>query len=123
MVDKEEIKIEETQNLVTLEQAITQGTDGLIPFEFDYPNTDLTVEVGLKPLTIDMVPNTSRMTEEQIAITMVEKSMHNPDGSEINNELIHKIPLGTLKEISDKITEISGFNLNEMKVNELKRFP
>ena len=118
-----EIKIKETQNLVTLEQAITQGTDALIPFEFDYPNTDLTVEVALKPLTIDMVPNTSIMTEEQVVMVMVEKSMHNPDGSTISNELIHKIPLGTLKEISDKITEISGFNLDEMKVNELKRFP
>ena len=119
----EELEIKKTTNIVSLEQAITEGTKALIPFEFEYPNTDLIVEVGLKPITLNMLPNTSRMTEEEVTSLMVEKAMFNPDGSEINNEIIQQIPIGTLKKISERITEISGFNLNELKVNELKQFP
>jgi len=119
---KQELEIQETRKIVTLEQAITKGTEALIPFEFEYPNTDLTVEVGLKPLTFDSLPST-RMSEEDLAIAMVEKAMFNPDGSEISAEVVKKIPIGIMKKISDRITEISGFNLDDMKVDELKNFP
>lgn len=110
------------KQFVTLEQVITQGTDALIPFEFEYPNTDLIVEVVLKPLTLESLPSTS-MSEEELVIAMVEKAMFNPDGSEISSEIIKKIPIGVMKKISDRITEISGFDLDDMKVDKLKNFP
>jgi hypothetical protein len=81
------------------------------------------VEVGLKPLTLGSLPNTTGMTEEEVAELLVKQSMFNKNGSEINPDLISKIPIGILKEISDKISEISGFNLDKLRVDQLKRFP
>ena len=118
-----ELEINKEKNLVNLEQAITQGGDALIPFEFEYPNTDLIVEVGLKPLTLGSLPNTGRLNEEEVAELLVKKSMFNMDGSEINPEIISKIPIGVLNKISDRISEISGFNLDDMDVKKLKQFP
>ena len=122
MVDKE-LKINKEKNLVNLEQAIKQGGDALIPFEFEYPNTDLTVEVGLKPLTLGSLPNVKMLNEEEAAELIVKQAMFNMDGSEINPEIISKIPIGVLKKISDRISEISGFNLNDADVDKLKQFP
>ena len=118
-----ELKIEETTNYATLEQAITEGGDALIPFEFEYPNTDLIVEVGLKPLTLSSIPNAGRLNEEEAAELIVKQAMFNMDGAEINPEVISKIPIGVLKKISDRISEISGFNLDDVEVDKLKQFP
>jgi len=123
MAKTNELEIEETKKYVTLEQAITQGADALIPYEFPFPNTDLIVEVGLKPITLKMIPQSKGMTEEELAGVMVEKSMLNPDGSKIDQALIDKIPIGTMKKISERITEISGFDLDDVKVDQLKNFP
>lgn len=118
-----ELEINQTQNIVTLEQAILEGGDALIPFEFEYPNTDLIVEVGLKPLTLSSVLNMGKLTEREASELIVKQSMFNMDGSEINPELISKIPIGVLKKISDRISEISGFNLDDVDVGKLKQFP
>ena len=118
-----ELEIKQTSKTATLEQAILEGGDALIPFEFEYPNTDLIVEVGLKPLTLGSLPNTTGMGEEEVAKLLVTQSMFNKDGSEINSEVISKIPIGIVKKIRDKISEISGFNLDELQVDQLKRFP
>lgn len=118
-----ELEINQTQNIVTLEQAILEGGDALIPFEFEYPNTDLIVEVKLKPLILNDLPAMGNVSEEELAGILVEKAMYNVDGSTINPELIKKIPIGTVKKISDRVTEISGFDIDELKAGQLKRFP
>ena len=63
------------------------------------------------------------MTEEELSGILVEKSMLNPDGSKIDQAFIDKIPIGTMKKISERITEISGFDLDEVKIDQLKKFP
>ncbi len=123
MANTKELEIEETKKYVTLEQAITQGADALIPYEFPFPNTDLIVEVALKPVTLNMIPKSKGMTEEELSGILVEKSMLNPDGSKIDQAFIDKIPIGTMKKISERITEISGFDLDEVKIDQLKKFP
>lgn len=117
-----ELEINQTQNIVTLEQAILEGGDALIPFEFEYPNTDLIVEVKLKPLVLKDIPTTN-VSEEELAGILVEKAMYNVDGSPVNPDLVKKIPIGTVKKISDRVTEISGFDIDELKAGQLKRFP
>lgn len=118
----EELNIVENKEIVSLEQAVTEGTKALIPFEFEYPNSDLTVEVALRPITLDSLGNTQHMTNEQIALNMVQQAVYNPDGSEISSEIIEKLPIGTLVLISEEISRISGLKMDSSRVDELKNF-
>ena len=116
-----ELKIENTQKFATLEQAITEGGNGLIPYEFDYPNTDLTVEVKLKPLTnpeLDSAAQSSKITGNTVDIEILSFALFNTDGSNFGTDLLIKLPAGVVLELVYKIMEISGFDIN--KLNELK---
>lgn len=126
MVD--ELTIEETNRIVSLEQAITEGTDALIPFTFEFPETDLTVEVGLKPITLSVLREApSNLSDTEVAYHILGKAVFNMDGTTINNEVLSKVPVGILNQIINRISEISGLNLNNIKtgldVNQLENFP
>lgn len=117
-----ELELAENREIVSLEQAVTEGTKALIPFEFKYPNTDLTVEVALKPIILEDLGNTQHMTNEEIALKMVQQAVYNPDGSEISSKIIEKLPIGTLVMISEEIRRISGLKMDSSRVDELKNF-
>jgi hypothetical protein len=119
----DELKFAENKEIVSLEQAVTNGTKALIPFEFEYPNSDLTVEVALRPITLNSLGNTQHMTTEELGLKMVQEAVYNPDGSEISSEVIGKLPIGTIYLLSEEISRISGLNMDSSRVDELKKFP
>lgn len=126
MVD--ELTIEETNRIVSLEQAITEGTDALIPFTFEFPETDLTVEVGLKPITLSVLREApSNLSDTEVVYHILGEAVFNMDGTAINNEVLSKVPVGILNQIINRISEISGLDLNNIKtgldVNQLENFP
>lgn len=126
MVD--ELTIEETNRIVSLEQAIIEGTDALIPFTFEFPETDLTVEVGLKPITLSVLREApSNLSDTEVVYHILGEAVFNMDGTAINNEVLSKVPVGILNQIINRISEISGLNLNNIQprldVNQLENFP
>ena len=117
---KEELKINQTQNLVNLETAITEGNKGLITYEFDYPNTDLTVEVKLKPLTnpeLTHLVKEAEITGNTVDLEMLHQSMFNTDGSSFPIELLEELPAGVVQKLTYKIADISGIDLNAALAN------
>ena len=105
----DELTIEETNRIVSLEQAITEGTDALISFTFEFPETDLTVEVGLKPITLSILRDVpSNFSETEVVYHILGEAVFNMDGTAINNQVLSKIPVGILNQIIERISEISG---------------
>ena len=112
-----ELKINNEQNFVSLEQAITEGSNALIPFEFEYPNTDLSVEVKLKPITnpeLQDVVQSSELSGLSLDIELLAIAMFNTDGSCFEKELLEKLPAGVVLKVSYKIMDISGMDVEEL---------
>ena len=108
---EEELTIEQTAKFVTLEQAITEGTSAFIPYEFEYPNTDLIVEVKLKPITNSELNNAiqqQKISDKSLDIEILKISLFNPDETPVNEESIIKLPAGLVAELVQKIADISG---------------
>lgn len=112
-----ELKINNEQNFVSLEQAITEGSSALIPYEFEYPNTDLSVEVKLKPITnpeLQEVTQASELSGRSLDIELLAIAMFNTDGSSFERELLEKLPAGVVLKLSFKIMDISGMDVEEL---------
>lgn len=112
-----EINTEE-HKIVTLEQAITEGADAFIPYEFEYPNLDLIVEVKLKPITSKDVVNVSQKaklnpdtTED---IELLKLALFNIDETHFDDEIIEKLPAGVTYNLAAKISEVSGIDLKKI---------
>lgn len=114
----EELKINSEKNFVNLEQAITEGSNALIPYQFDYPNTDLTVEVQLKPITnpeLTRIAQESELSGNSLDVELIAKAMYNTDGTLFEKELIEKLPAGVVLKLSFKIMDISGMDIEELR--------
>lgn len=114
----EELKINSEKNFVNLEQAITEGSNALIPYQFDYPNTDLTVEVQLKPITnpeLTRITQESELSGNSLDVELIAKAMYNTDGTLFEKELIEKLPAGVVLKLSFKIMDISGIDIEELR--------
>lgn len=114
----EELKINSEKNFVNLEQAITEGSNALIPYQFDYPNTDLTVEVQLKPITnpeLTRIAQESELSGDSLDVGLIAKAMYNTDGTLFEKELIEKLPAGVVLKLSFKIMDISGMDIEELR--------
>lgn len=116
MVD--ELKINTEKNFVSLEQAITEGASALIPYEFKYPNTDMVVEVQLKPITnpeLTQISQSSELSGKSLDIELLQVAMFNTDGSSFDSELLEKLPAGVVMDLSYKILDISGMDFEEIQ--------
>lgn len=119
----EELEINSTKNIVTLEQAITEGKDALIPFEFEYPNSDLIVEVKIKPLTTEESQDAGQLAKTSglpVDIELLKKSVFNPDGTPIPQEILEPLPAGVVTKLILKVSEVSGFDFNLSAVNNME---
>ena len=119
----EELEINSTKNIVTLEQAITEGKDALIPFEFEYPNSDLIVEVKIKPLTTEESQDAGQLAKTSglpVDIELLKKAVLNPDGTPIPQEILEPLPAGVVTKLILKVSEVSGFDFNLSAVNNME---
>lgn len=120
MVD--ELEINSTKNIVTLEQAVTEGKDALIPFEFEYPNLDLIVQVKIKPLTTEESQDAGQLAKTSglpVDIELLKKSVRNPDGSSISEEILEPLPAGVVNKLVLKVAEVSGIEFNTPAMNNM----
>lgn len=118
----EELEINSTKNIVTLEQAVTEGKDALIPFEFEYPNLDLTVQVKIKPLTTEESQDAGQLAKTSglpVDIELLKKSVFNPDGSSISEEILEPLPAGVVNKLVLKVAEVSGIEFNTPAMNNM----
>ena len=123
----EELDINETKHYVTLEQAITEGKDALITFEFEYPNTDgLVVEVKIKPLTTEEAQDAGQLAKVSglpVDIEILKKAVLNPDGSTISQEIFEPLPAGVVIKLIRKVAEVSGIEFNTPAMNNMDALP
>ena len=118
----EELEINSTKNIVTLEQAVTEGKDALIPFEFEYPNLDLIVQVKIKPLTTEESQDAGQLAKTSglpVDIELLKKSVFNPDGSNISEEILEPLPAGVVNKLVFKVAEVSGIEFNTPAMNNM----
>ena len=111
------------KELISLEQAIVEGTDALISYKFDYPNTDYSVEVLLKPVNskeMTIINAKSNVdTDTTSDLELLKASLRNMDGEPFSDEIIEKLPAGVVMDIAWKICDISGIDIG--KINERTR--
>lgn len=113
----DELKINEETNFVSLEQAITEGASALIPYEFEYPNLDLIVQVKIRPITNPELQNIlqeSQLSGASLDIELLSIAMFNTDGSCFEKELLEKLPAGVVLNVAYKIMDISGMDMEEL---------
>ena len=111
-----ELEINETKKIIDLETAITEGNKALIPYEFPYPNTDLIVEVLLKPLTnpeLNRALQLAKLNDTTVDIEMLHYSLFNTNETGFSMELLEKLPAGVVNDLSFKIAEISGIDIEK----------
>lgn len=116
---KSKIKVEETN----LEDLIVLGEDCHIPvsIEFPKPNGEVTKAKALiKQITVKEMKKiqTKGNDELGIAIEVLQIALLKQNGSNFTREEILYLPLGVVRSLSDKILEVSGFDMNE----ELRNF-
>lgn len=112
-----ELEINQETNFVSLEQAITEGTKALIPYEFEYPNTDLTVEVRLKPITnpeFNNAVDTYKLNGTTVEIELLHIGLFNIDETGFDYETLQKLPAGLVLDLAMKLMDISGIDFNKL---------
>lgn len=113
------IKVEETN----LEDLIVLGEDCHIPvsIEFPKPNGETArAKALIKQLTVKEMKKLKLKgnDELEIAIEVLNIALLKNDGSNFTREQILYLPLGVVRKLSDKILELSGFDMND----ELRNF-
>ncbi len=113
------IKVEETN----LEDLIVLGEDCHTPVSIEFPRPNgetIKAKALIKQLTVKEMKKiqTKGNDELGIAISVLETALLKQDGSNFSKEQILYLPLGVVRSLSDKILEISGFNMDE----EIKNF-
>ena len=127
----DELVINKEKQHVTLEQAILQGGNALVPFEFNYPNTDFVVEVKLKPITSSELQDAGQRakinTESTVDLEVLKIAVFNVDETSFDDDILMNLPAGVVFDLVWKIFDISGLNpqtLNERvpSANRLEGF-
>lgn len=127
----DELVINKEKQHVTLEQAILQGGNALVPFEFDYPNTDFRVEVKLKPITSNELQDAGQRakinTESTVDVEVLKIAVFNVDETSFDDDILMSLPAGVVFDLVWKIFDISGLDpqtLNERvpSSNQLEGF-
>lgn len=129
----DELKINKEKQHVTLEEAILQGGNALIPYDFDYPNTDFVVEVKLKPITSGELSDAGQRAElnpeSTVDLEVLKIAVFNVDETSFSDDIIMNLPAGLVLDLVWKIFDISGFDQQTLKekvpqasVNQLPGF-
>lgn len=113
------IQVEETN----LEDLIILGEDCHTPVSIEFPRPNgkiINAKALIKQLTVKEMRKVKLKgnDELEIAIEVLNTALLKQDGSNFTREEILYLPLGVVRKLSDKILELSGFDMNE----EIKNF-
>lgn len=108
------IQVEETN----LEDLIVLGEDCHIPvsIEFPKPNGEITRAKALvKQITVKEMKKVKLKGNDEVELAMevLQIALLKQNGSNFTKEEISYLPIGVVRTLSDKILELSGFDMNE----------
>ena len=111
----EELKKVEMQEEFNLEELILLGDDKKIPVILQYPLPDGRIVRGkakIKQLTMSELDTvkTSPNNELETIMLILQKAFFQMNGEPFTKTQLKKIPIGVLKEVSNKILEVSGID-------------
>ena len=113
-----ELKINTEKKHMALEQAITEGKDALIPYEFDYPNSDFVVDVQLRPVTSKELSNIDAKAkvdpDTTVDLELLKIALLDLEGDPFPDEIINNLPAGVVIDLAFNICDISGIDFNKI---------
>lgn len=112
--------VEETTNL---EDLIILGEDKKVPISIEFPSGEKKIKAKalIKPLTLgeidDIQINQDNLLKAQME--MLKNNLFKTDGSNFSEKELESFPIGVIKNITERIMEISGI---DYKPDDLKDF-
>ena len=114
----EELTIEQTEKeLFELDALITDGTNNLIPVQFEYPGTDKIVGVYIRPITTTELTNATR-GGGNIFTNVLTVALYNQQKEHFSDEFLGRIPAGVAVELYKKIAEVSGIPTEDKELEK-----
>ena len=112
--EKELKHLQQEDEILELDQIITEGVNAKIPFTFTYPNTKKKVGVIVRPLSTNEYQKailTSKKFKTNFLIELTKLGVYKMDESKFPEDLIMKLPAGVITRITNEINRISGVEL------------
>ena len=115
--EEKQKELESLQNedeILELDQLITEGVSAKIPFTFIYPNTTRRVGVMLKPLSTTQYQKAvlaSKRLKTNFLLELARIGVYKMDESKFPDELLEDLPAGVITKMTNEINRISGVEL------------
>ena len=106
--------ISEDDEILELDQLITEGVNAKIPYTFLYPNTNKKVGVQIRPLSTTEFSSAltrAKKFKSNFLIELVKIGLYKMDGTPFPAEQLDKLPAGVITRLSSEISRISGLDL------------
>ena len=116
------LELNQDEKIIRLGEAIKKGNEGLIPYEFIYPDTDNKVGVKLRPITnieLKEALQNFKANGTTLDIETLKIALFDIDDTLIPEEVINELPAGVVSELSLEIGRISGIKTNKTTEKEI----
>lgn len=107
---KQELEINQTDELFDLEALITEGADAIIPITIEFPNGKCAA-AKIKPVSTAQFRSLYTEDKAELIVNLLEISLLNKEGGHLSRSLIESMPLGVSSRISEQICVVSGLEL------------
>ena len=107
---KQELEINQTDELFDLETLITEGADAIIPISIEFPDGKCAA-AKIKPVSTAQFRSLYTEDKADLIVNLLELSLLNKEGEHLSRSLIESMPLGVSSRISEQICVISGLEL------------
>lgn len=107
---KQELEINQTDELFDLESLITEGADAIIPITIEFPDGKCAA-AKIKPITTAQFRSLYTADKAELIVNLLEIGLLNKNGEPLSRSLIESIPLGVSSRISEQICAISGLEM------------
>lgn len=107
---KQELEINQTDELFDLESLITEGADAIIPITIEFPDGKCAA-AKIKPITTAQFRSLYTADRAELIVNLLEIGLLNKNGEPLPRSLIETIPLGVSSRISEQICTISGLEM------------
>ena len=108
--------------VMELDQILTEGVNAKIPFSYTYPITDKKVGVMVRPLSSNEYTTAmkkSKQFKSNFLTEILKIGLYRMNGDEFPKEQVDELPAGVVVMISNEISRISGVDLAEsVEVNQ-----
>ena len=107
---KQELEINQTDELFDLETLITEGADAIIPITIEFPDGKCAA-AKIKPISTAQFRSLYTEDKAELIVNILEISLLNKNGEHLSRDLIEAMPLGVSSRISEQICVVSGLEL------------